>query len=122
VEAENEKLTAVLLKIADMPSGAIPGHAVAVGCGHNIVAWKAVHAPTEVQCEACDGDGYTMDYGPWKTTGVPNSRDYVITSERAEKGDPNCIVYGQRAPCRVCDESGWLDTPDPERAREVDDG
>jgi hypothetical protein len=102
-----DRYRAALKRVADLPSGAIPGHAVAVGCRHNVIARKALTAPDEVECTACDGKGYNMDYGPWKTEGVANTRTFKILGERAEPDDPTNIYAGKRVPCDQCDH-GWL--------------
>lgn len=105
--AERDRLRAVLERIHGLPTGGIPGHSVAVGCRHNIVAWKALNAPNEVECSKCDGRGFMMDYGPWKTVGEFNSPNHQITDERAEPGDPTGIGYGRRISCGSC-TNGWI--------------
>ncbi len=40
--AENDAMRAALDAIAETPCG-LPGHAVAVGCGANVVAYEALH-------------------------------------------------------------------------------
>jgi hypothetical protein len=125
-DAEVVELCEALERIADMPNGGIPGHAVAVGCRHNIIAWKALHAPDERECEKCDGAGYTMDYGPWKTTTAltnsptPGDVGSVITDERAEPGHPGAVSYGRQIPCD-CD-NGWLPALAPTNPKGASDG
>jgi hypothetical protein len=106
-EERVEDLEAALQRIADLPSGAIPGHAVAVGCRHNIVAWKALNAPGGTECEACDGKGWNMDYGPWRTEGVPNTPGYRVTTVHAEQGDFT-VTMGRQIPCPAGCDHGWL--------------
>ena len=115
LEIENERLRRALERIADMPNGGVPGHAVAVGCHHNVVAWKALNAPDETECQKCDGRGFTIDWGPWKIERAePREINYHgqsqmiqdehITNERAEKGKG--VLHGKRIPCECGD--GWI--------------
>lgn len=106
--AERDRLRKALNRIADLPSGGIPGHSVAVGCRHNIIAHKALMAPDEVECEACNGKGYTVDLGPWKTNSKFNTVDFEVYEERAEKSDPTALAYGRRFACLDCRNTGWI--------------
>lgn len=107
---ENTRYRKALKRIADLPSGGIPGHSVAVGCRHNIVAWKALNAPNEVECGSCDGKGYTVDWGPWQIRGVFGNAvtGCEVTDQHADPNDSQGVMQRRDIPCADCTGDGWI--------------
>lgn len=92
---ERDAQRLVLEGIAGRGCG-IPGHAVAVGCGSNVIARKALEGEYVRHCPDCHGHG-----SRWSFDVVPNGQNAA-----------------QRVPCETCERKGLVAAAPSPKGRE----
>lgn len=89
-----ERLDGVLREIAGNGCG-IPGHAVAVGCGSNYIARKALDGTFLRICPDCHGRGWKMKF-TWSPNGGGASNEACPTCQTTDS-PPGYLLVAQEA-------------------------